>query len=228
MRPIEKIAVVSACYGTYDIPKPPTRQDTEHPVEFIMVSDSPNGWPGWKNVYEPRHHLHANVAAKIPKLRPDLYTDANYTIWIDAGCNFTDQLVNKVLTISDYAEWTMFTHPHRVKLCPEVEVSRMNVKYEPMLLEKQIETYLAEGYPDDQLWGTGLMGRYVTDFNKGFGDAWLREICRWSFQDQLSFPYLCWKYGLKPVSLGKRNQLEVDWVRFADHTQKSFEEGLYA
>jgi len=188
-----------------------------------MINDGEQQWDGWTSIVEPKPHLHANVAAKVPKLRPDLYTDADYTIWVDAGCTFTDQLVNEVT--KNKAEWTMFTHPVRIKLRPEVEVSRLNKKYDPLDLEGQVDHYLSLGYPNDQLWGTGLIGRTTSDHNARVGDVWLREICRWGFQDQLSFPYVCWTNDLQPVSLGKRTQLSVDWVKFADHTQKEFEEG---
>lgn len=222
MKHIDKVAIVSSCYGLYDEPKPPTIQVGSFDVEYIMVHDGQVEWPGWINVVEKRPHLHDNVAAKVVKVRPDLYTDADYIVWIDAGSYFTENLVTSILDLSDMADWALFTHPGRVHLLDEVAVSRLNRKYDPMSLEQQAASYLADGYPDDRLWATGVMGRFVTPFNQQFGDAWLREVCKWSFQDQLSFAYLDWKLGLNPQGFRDSHQLSVEWVTFANHVTKPF------
>lgn len=218
-----KVAVVSSCFGGYDEPHEPTPQALpEHvtEVEFVMVTDGED-WPGWRTVVEPRLYLHSNVAAKVAKMRPDLYTDAEYTIWVDAGATFDEGLVASVVPESKH-HWRMYRHPDRVKLADEVAVSRTLRKYHHLRMEDQIQHYLDAGYTDDQLWATGVIGRPNTLYAHQVGDAWLREILRWGFQDQLSLPYVLSQYGdmgamLQPI---EGNLWYSPFIQFTNHAAK--------
>ena len=215
-----RVAVVSSCYGGYDTPQPPTRQDTYHEVEFIMVTDGPEQWPGWYNIYEPRPHLHPNVAAKYAKMFPQDYAVlADYTIWVDAGSTFSPRMVERVLAKASSDEWVMYRGTRSSKLIEEVGASRTMEKYAQLPLEQQASHYLNGEYPDDQLWGTGIIGRSRWS-NQLLGNSWLAEIVRWGFQDQISFAYLRWLYSMHPIDLGPPDGFTSDIIQFADHTSK--------
>jgi hypothetical protein len=213
------VAVITANYGNYDQVQPVPRQST-NVDEWILVTDDPEtDVPGWKVVYEPRHHVHPNIAAKIPKFRPDLYSSADYTIWVDASTTLERNFVDHSLLCMNAASgWAMFPHPDRTSIIEEVKASRGLSKYNDQALELQVEQYLKSGYPDEHLWATGAIVRDSGNatFNSSFGDAWLAEVIRWSFQDQLSFAFLAWRFGLLIGSLGAK-QWDDPRISFGSH-----------
>lgn len=216
-----RVAIVSSDYGHYDEPRPPTIQDTDYDVEYVMVTDDRSGWDGWKVWEEKRPHLHPNVAAKHAKFLPWDYTDANMTVWVDAGAWFGPGLVDAAFDALDFPRrrWAMFPHPHRTSIIAEVAVSRTLRKYDALPLEQQVDHYLDQGYPNKELWATGCIARIDTSDNQEFGVWWLAEVNRWGFQDQLSFAYLAWHNYLDIVPLGP-SLFTSPHIRFADHTAK--------
>jgi hypothetical protein len=200
------VTFISACYGRYDSIKQPVTQAGVTVEDWILVTDEPEiDAPGWTVVVEPRPHLHPNVAAKIPKFRPDLYTDAPHTIWVDASALIQPTLAERVLdrlNVSTF--WVMFPHPNRYRISDEVVASRGLPKYDDLPLEKQVQSYFDKGYPDGHsLWASGVIGRHNDDvaLNQRVGDEWLMEVNRWGFQDQLSLPYVLWRNDVHPVHL---------------------------
>ena len=201
------VAVISACYGLYDAIKPAPEQDYEGDIDWILVTDEPDiEAPGWKVIVERRPHVHPNVAAKIPKLFPIEYTDADVSIWADASSLIKTGFVSRVVskTLESEHGWAMFPHPNRTKITDEVTASRGLPKYDDMDLEGQVAHYVnAMGYPNGKsLWATGIIGRRSRSMEDDtmivtIGNDWMREIVRWSFQDQLSFPYVAWNNDLK-------------------------------
>lgn len=229
-----RVAIISSCYGAYDPPKAPTRQECDHDVDYIMVTDEPDEWAalGWTTIHEPRPHVHPNVAAKVAKCCPELYVDGgtNITVWVDAGSEIGPGLVTHIVTrflslgdddATSNATALMFPHPHRRFLEDEVVVSRQLPKYAELPMEAQVRHYLDGGYPDENLWATGCIARFAFNpVNESQGYEWLREIVRWGFQDQLSFGYTAWMHGMQVAPLGE-SLFTSPHIRFADHTHKT-------
>lgn len=204
------ITVVSACYGRYDRIKEPVPQDNVQVDEWLLVTDEKDVVaPGWTVIYEPRPHVHPNVAAKIPKFSPHLYAPyAQNLLWVDASSLIRGSLASAVegALARSTSGWTMYPHPNRDRISDEVVASRGLPKYDDLALEAQVQHYFGHGYPDGHsLWATGVIGRNYTHRSRDieFGERWLYEVVRWSFQDQLSFPFLLWQYGFMPEKLGR-------------------------
>ena len=217
-----KVTVISSCYGHYDAMWVPPAQTFDGDVDWVMVTDGPR-WPGWRTVVERRDHVHPNVAAKVAKFRPDLYTlpGSEVSIWVDAGswvpANFVDEVTSVAPVVAD---WLMYPHPHRVHLLPEVDASRGLRKYDRLDLEGQVAHYEAAGYPDNALWATGIIVRWGHSLHhQRFGEAWLTEVTRWGFQDQLSFAYLAWLHALPITPLGP-DLFGSPFIQFTDHSTK--------
>jgi len=186
------IDIISACYGDYDEIVAGPHLDIPGIRRWVMVTDGLVYVPyGWTVIQEPRPHVHPNVAAKVPKFLPSFYTDADFTIWIDASATPQASLTRAVGEALQHADWTMFPHPCRDDIGEEVLASRGLRKYDDLPLEAQTAHYYAQGYPaHGGLWATGCIGRRSSDVNTMFGALWLQEVVRWGFQDQLSFAYL--------------------------------------
>lgn len=185
--------------------------------EWIMVTDDPElEAPGWRVLYEPRPHLHPCVAAKFPKFLPRLYSESDYTLWVDASFTYEPTMAQMSLDGLHEAPFSLFPHPHRNRIQDELIVARTHqTKYEKQMMEQQVEYYLTLGYPDFGLWATGVLAQ-SRHMPFGFGEAWLHECTRWSMQDQLSLPYLLWSWGVTPSPIGE-SQFTSPHVHLGSH-----------
>lgn len=192
------IAVVSSVYGGYDIPTPPAPQDID--CDWILVSDRDYDCHPWKVIVEPRPQLHPRLAAKVAKCRPDLYADAEIVVWVDASFAITSpRFVSWAISHLDRGDVAQIPHPQRRRITDEARVSATLPKYRGLPVVEQADSYVADGYPDDWgLWATGLIAYRG---KSRFGDAWLREQMRWTYQDQLSQAPVLRSLGIRPVDM---------------------------
>lgn len=197
-----RVAVLTSCYDAYDPVVAPRPQNLD--IDWICVTDGKAGPPPppWREVIEPRPHMPPRMAAKVARCRPDLYTDADVTVWLDASARLRrgDSVEQLVGQLGDglIAQWV---HPGRTTIAAEAEVSALMRKYAGQPMRQQVDAYYAEGFPEPGLWATGCIVRRAGESMAALGDAWLREMCRWSWQDQISLPFVLWKLGVAPVAL---------------------------
>jgi hypothetical protein len=198
---VTHIAVISSIYGSYDRPAAPVAQDVD--CEWVMVTDAAmTRWP-WKPIHEPRPGLHPRLAAKVAKCRPDLYTNADITIWVDGHLRIIDPSFVRwaAAAVADHS-LAQLPHPQRISLLDEAALSATLPKYAGLPVASQAAHYLEGGYPDSWgLWAAGLIVRRITPDLQRFGDAWLAEQVRWTVQDQLSEAPLLWRMGIRPADL---------------------------
>jgi hypothetical protein len=187
------ITVITSIMGGYDsVPAVPPGFE-----EAILVSDRPVV-SDWTNIVMSSS-LPSRLAAKAPKFRPDKFTDASSSVWIDATLEDDNgwlyEASRKALETSDFC---LFSHPDRDNVSEEVEVSKNMKKYASYPLQEQLNTYKEQGFRDDiGLFACGVLARKHSPKNQEFGNAWLFENVRWSIQDQISFPYLVWQQSLE-------------------------------
>ena len=197
------VAVISSIYGRHDEPIPQPVQDMA--CDWLMVSDREDAPEPWTVIHEPRPQLHPRMAAKVAKCRPDLYTDAEVTIWIDGN----------VLVDADFVSWCLsslgsgvLAQHHamgRNTITSEAMIAASMRKYQELPINPQTDTYLAEGHPDDWgLWWTGLIVR--TKDCPRFGDEWLTEMLRWTYEDQISEPVVLRRWDIRPTNI------DIDWT----------------
>lgn len=195
------LALVSSVYGDYDDLEDPPLQDGVD--DYVMVTDRFHPQISlWRQVIEPRPHLHPRMAAKIAKCRPDRYTECERTVWVDAGARLMHQ--GAVRWAADHGPFAQFVHPERSDITVEAEVSAGMRKYADQAVRDQAAHYKKRGLPDDfGLWATGMIVRDNTFNSPGrlMGDWWLLEQLRWTYQDQISWPYLLWKADIRPIPL---------------------------
>jgi len=189
--PGERVGLVTAVYGDYDDAAPLPPQDVPH--DAVLVSDVPREVEGWRTVVEPRPHLAPAAAAKVPKCRPDLYTTAPVTAWLDASIEVRSP---------GFLRWARdglgghsvaaTRHGFLDSIGAEAAAASVGagaVRYAGQDLRAQAERYLARLPADHDLWACGLLVRRTCGATRDLGDLWLREIVRWGTDDQVSFPY---------------------------------------
>lgn len=188
-----KVAVVTCSLGGYDRGFEMPAQTVPH--ELIDLAET--GWGG------ALHHAHPRMLAKVPKCRPDMWTDADVMIWVDGSFQILSP---------DFVRWCidslgdgsvgMIRHPHRTTIMAEAEVSAGMTKYQGHPVIEQARHYQRLGYEDQSgLWATGLIVWRNRPSSADLGDAWLAEQLRWTWQDQISLPFLLWKHGVTVTEL---------------------------
>ena len=202
-------ALITAVYDSYDPLKPFPEQVGV--VDAVCVTDDPDlRVDGWRMVYDPQPGMHPNRAAKRPKMLPHDYTDAEASVWIDASFWIhSPTFVVDALALADPV--AQFVHPERNCLFDETNVCLPLDKYRGEPMADQVARY--DIPPNWGLWATGVIARHHTDAVAKWGAEWLAECERWSFQDQLSHPYVCWRHGIRPVSLPGYH-FSNPWLRY--------------
>ena len=217
------IALITSIYGGYDTLRalPP-----EHGFsEAICVTDSPDlASPGWTVIVRPSgSDLDPRLAAKEAKCLPWEFTTLGSSVWIDGSMQVQSGALCAVAE-TYLSMWDLVVRQHpsgRVDVFEEAEFCQTVIKYNTMPLLEQVDNYKRRGLPvGSGLWECGVILRNHTSLLQQFGLEWYVQQARWSVQDQLSFPYLCWKYGVVPGAwqFDLWNNAFVQWRPHSDGT----------
>lgn len=211
------VAVITGLFGHYDSLKTPVPQTV--PADWLCVTDDPYLHSDiWKMEVHNHGRSHPRTRAKIPKFMPWLYTSADQTIWIDASVEIiSPTFVEDVIVALGESSMAQFRHPWRDCIYEEAQASAPLLKYDGLPVLAQVERYRSEGHPEHWgLWATGIIARNVDDHQYELGPAWVRECSRWTYQDQLSEPYLLRTLDVPIVDL-PHGLVENPWFRLHDH-----------
>lgn len=198
------LAILTALFDGYDTLKPVMPQQGVD-VEWICVTDGAphpdaEAAKGWTLICEPSG-LHPNRAAKRPKFAPWEYTTAAASIWVDASF----RVVSGWFAIEALAHAdpiAQFPHPWRDCLYDEAAHSALLPKYAGEPIIEQVDYYRAMHHPEHWgLWAAGVIARRHTPEVRCLGAVWACEVNHWSFQDQISQPFVLRETGLRPAAL---------------------------
>lgn len=199
-----KVATICSVYGSYDSLKELPEQTV--PFEQILVSEIHDG--SNRGVFvEPRPHCHPRLAAKHAKCLPFEYTDADVVVWVDGSIQVTSaDWLDFLIKESAGSPISQYPHPQRDDILDEADASLPMTKYSGHRLHAQAHHYLSLGHPRNWgLWSTGVIvyrkdaiGSNTLD---AFGKTWLTEQVRWTYQDQISEPYVLRTLGLRPRTI---------------------------
>jgi O-antigen biosynthesis protein len=194
-----KIAIYTAIFGGYDQLKP---QPPFQGVDYICFTDSelPTVVANWRVIRATATAEHPRLAAKRFKTCPHLFIDPRYdiTIWIDgsiviSGADFVTRCISG-LGINRIA---CMNHPVGRCIYQEAAGCLHFEKYRGLPILEQVEHYRTLGYPENN--GLAACGIIVRDHRDKvvaqIGEDWLQENVRWTYQDQLSFPYVLWRHN---------------------------------
>jgi hypothetical protein len=195
-----RLVVYTAIFGGYDALK----QQPEIPgVEYVCFTDDRTlSAPGWRIARSRARYPHPRMSAKWFKLHPHRVLPwVGHSIYIDGSVQILgpDFFAVMLDALGD-SGLALFRHPVRSTVRDEAAFCVPIEKYRRLPLIEQVEHYEAEGFRDDVgLYANGLIvRRHRTRAMRGLGRAWMRENERWTYQDQLSLPYLLWKRKIQP------------------------------
>jgi hypothetical protein len=146
---------------------------------------------------------------KVQSTNIELLSKFKYIIWIDASIviknvNFVNDILN---LIQKDREQNMFIFEHyiRTDIFSEYLASKHIVKYNANNMYNQVKNYIADGFNDNYLYEAGFFIYKNNEQMKKTLNDWWKEIVTFSFQDQLSLPYILNKNNIKPNLLNESN-----------------------
>jgi hypothetical protein len=200
-----KVLIMTALFGGRDNP---CSQVVQHgaEVDYLLVTDDPR-WldsaphPWSVEVHEPEHEV-PNLAAKWWRTHPPFDRGYDYVIWLDANMELRIPTFATTAIASLNDGIAVWDHPRRDCIVDEMEASlgseAQGGRYDHLPLREQVAAYLAEGYPlHNGLYATGSLV-WAPETAALIAQEWYDECVKWSYQDQISFPVVCWRHDIKP------------------------------
>jgi hypothetical protein len=231
----KKIAVITSIYGNYDNIKDHyidnyTDVDWYCFTDDVKLIDN----KFWKVILTPYHDInnvnidnkiyyknqYSNIKddktmnmmrAKYYKIKTheiDILKDYDYFIWIDGSLTLRKQFINNINKIIDNPnnELINFKHSVRNNIIDETNTCRFYTKYIDQNLDNQIESYKKEGFTDDvglfEL--TCIIKKNNSRVNNIFDLWWIHNL-QYSYQDQISYPFVLWKLKTRPDYIIEEN-----------------------
>ena len=193
-----KIAIITANIGGFD--HPVTHLPQSVPYDYHLFTDK--NFPLRSKAMTPR------LQAKIPKCFGwQVAPGYDYYLWIDACFTLThhDALKYFLDNCQDY-DVVALRHPKRPNIREEYRYVRrgmhqssfLSAKYENELLEEQWQAISSDrSYKDDTLLSGGVFMYRNTPQVQAALKEWWYHISRYEIMDQLAFPYVLKKAGLR-------------------------------
>jgi hypothetical protein len=210
------VIVTTAIYGGYDDLKP----HPNHPKvdEWVCYTDDESlldNPKSWRVVHVPGAFAHPRLNAKWWKCHPRPYADS---LWIDGSVEIRSaDFIDEVVACLDVAPMTMWVHPWRDCIYDEVGASAPMVKYHGLKMVEQVTHYRSTGWPEHAgLWASTVIGWRPEPHVRAMAAAWFAHNEAFTYQDQLSLPYLLNRYGIAPAPLPGKF-VDRRWVTWHGH-----------
>jgi hypothetical protein len=240
-----KIACITSIYGEYDNLKTPNINGLEY-IDWYCFTDNNNIKSNiWKIINRPYHienmkkefnnyKNHYNnisdinilnmMSAKYYKIMTheiDILKKYDYYIWIDGSIFLRPTFLNNIIEIinQDNINLINFKHSVRDNVRDEVITSIEMDKYKNQEIIKQYNEYLEKGFLDKRglYENTVIIRRNNKIINNLFNKWWIHNL-KYSYQDQISYPYILSKYNLNPDYIINENVFNNDNYTYSDYT----------
>ena len=218
--------IYTAVTGDYDWPSkgglaPPG-------IDRVYFTDGLSTRPGWIEQRLPDlPHLHPRRLAKLPKTYPHLFLRRyRYAVWIDGGMEITGPSMVKTLLVMlagrTEDQIGLVVSPHfdgRDDAYGEATIRPPKYAEEP--LDEQVAFYHEVGFPEHQgLYEGGVLAWDLHDPGAHeVAAAWTVQNLVFSYQDQVSLPFVLWSLDARPVVLD-RTFRDKAWVLINAHRRE--------
>ncbi|MDE6760101.1 MAG: DUF616 domain-containing protein [Lachnospiraceae bacterium] len=193
---VGKIVVYTANFGGYDDLQDPLYVDEN--IKYICFTDNKDFC---SSVWDVRY-IDTSEGEALPlmvryyKFFPyKLFPDYEVSVWVDSKYQIIGDLREYIKKYQKDQPMLCFPHFFRDCIYDEaVECIRLG-KGNPIMLGGQIYHYFMDGYPaNNGLYEGGCLVRWHHDDKlQKVMQAWWDEIHQYSWRDQVSLPYVCWK-----------------------------------
>jgi hypothetical protein len=237
----KKIAIITSIYGNYDILKKQNINNKNYVDWFCFTDSNILENKGWNIINTPYHMMKFNeyynslkkkdlkhynmMSAKYYKIQPhniDILQDYYYYIWIDGSIFLQEDFIKNIYEVihkNEKNDVIHFKHSLRDNIKDEVFVSIEINKYKNIDLFKQYNDYIKDGFTDDigLYENTIIIRKNKPQINYVF-DKWFQENIKYGFQDQISLPFIYWKYNITPHLINE-NVFNNDLYSYIDLLQ---------
>lgn len=204
----EEIIVYTCIFGKYDLPQEPVFVPDN--CRFVIFTDqeiSPDS--AWEKVDIPtelmnNHYSNAEKNRFCKMLPHLLFPNHRFSIYIDGNIKPVTDLTEFVNLCSEFG---MALHIHKARKCvyEEIEACRVLRKAPDEALSKYVEFLEENGFPHN--YGMNecnvIVRDHVNTEVQSIMIEWWEMFKNGSVKrDQLSFPYLLYKHGIKPSAIG--------------------------
>ena len=195
-----KVCIYTAIYGGYDVLKPQPKYEG---VSYLCFTDVlPKADYNWNiSLVQPsRLNEHPRYLAKRFKCCPHHWVSRafDFTIWIDGSIVLKNlDFVSRAVEALTSSPFGLIPHPVNNCIYDEARGSLNIPKYSNQPIREQIEHYQSLGYPIKNGLGAGgvIVRRGNDPCAEKIGEEWLYENLIWSYQDQISLPFVLWRNG---------------------------------
>jgi hypothetical protein len=196
----------------------------EDGVDYIYISDgttAPIEKDKWQiHVLKDFDHLNPRRLAKLPKLNPyffDFLRQYDYLVWIDGDMEIIHpHFVEEIMSHLDNG---MVMSPHfDGRDCAYGEATIRPAKYLTEPLDEQVSYYRSRGLPEHSgLFEGGVFARDMSHQKaKELGMQWYIHNMVFSYQDQVSLPFIMWDMDYYPSVLPESFR-KFNWVHINAH-----------
>lgn len=150
---------------------------------------------------------------------PDIFDEYRYSLYIDSTILLKEDPNVFLELFEPDSDIMMFEHPDRGCLYDEGTVCALWGKDDKTVIQKQLDKYRSDNYPTkNNLYATGVILRRHTERMREFSKLWWKEVQNYSHRDQISIPYIVWKYNIK-VSIIPGNIWSNTYAQFGQHDE---------
>ncbi len=158
-------------------------------------------FPGVEIVHDPLAGLDPARASRRAKLMPHRYLPEDWSIWLDNKSRLKRDPAEILMALQGQSGAGFFAFPHFRRDCVYQEGQAVweNGLDDYLTVKNRLNDYRAEGMPAHSglIEGHFLVRRHHDPDLVAFGESWFEQVLKYSRRDQLSFPYLVWKQGLR-------------------------------
>jgi len=209
--------IYTEIYGDYDNV---IVQPVVDGVEYVMFTDKPREAKGWNVVIDNRlPELHPRMRAKWFKLHSHEIFPDDISVHIDGNNQLTTP--EKVKELEQYCKGDIAISKHEWRKCiyEEAKASIPMTKYHNLPISAQVFSYRQEGMPENfGLWACNCLIRDGKNKKTAeLNELWWQENLKWTYQDQLSLPYLIWKYKFDIYTIPIDLYASSDTIKLVQH-----------
>ena len=216
----KKIAIITSNYGNYDTL---INHNIHYKnVDWFCFTDQNIESTQWSIITKPYHlmditdgknsfkkimknpSIYNMMSAKYYKMnyhKIDILKNYDYIVWIDTRIALKYEFIPFIFSMV-YHKYKLINFKHSIhsNILDELNTSLLQQRYIDQDINEQYKIYIKDGFKDDiGLFENGIIIRALNDkiTNKIFEDWWEHNV-KYSFQDQISYPYILWKHNKKP------------------------------
>lgn len=197
---LRKLVIYTAITGDYDVLREPSYENKD--ITYVCFTNNRNIKSDiWNIEYIYDNYLDNMHLAKKYKMHPDLYfKEFETSIWVDGKYEIEADFREYIKKYEQNKPILCFPHFKRECIYDEAAECICSKIGNKEGIIRQLSDYYQEGYPiNNGLYEMGcIIRRHNEELVKKIMGDWAREIEQYSYRDQISFPYVCWKNNFEP------------------------------